>query len=89
MDSSAADMDCQFHLDMAAAMQESEQLVILAEHEYANRINMLNGQGLPIEFHDRSSLFVCVLDSILVGDIIMMNLPLCPDRDAVMQFLAL
>ena len=37
-------MDCQFHLDMAAAMQESEQLAILAEHEYANRINMLNGQ---------------------------------------------
>ena len=33
--------------------------------------------------------FVCVLGIILVVDIIMMNLPLCPDRDAVMQFLAL
>jgi len=44
MDLSAADMDCQFRLDMEAAMRESEQLAVLAEHEYANRIDMLNKQ---------------------------------------------
>ena len=44
LESSDADMDCQFRLDMEGDMQESEQLAVLAEHEYANRINMLNKQ---------------------------------------------
>ena len=44
LESSDADMDCQFRLDMEAAMRESEQLAVLQELEYANKINLLNEQ---------------------------------------------